>query len=158
MQLYFVRHGQAGNRQDWVPRDDALRPLTDEGIARMRQSAETMRKLGLRPDVILTSPLTRARQTADIVAGALGCNVAEEPGLAPGFDLFTLSTLLQAHPNGEALLLVGHEPDFSETVSALVGGGNVMVKKGSLVRVDLLSLEPLRGVLIWLIPPRLLAL
>ncbi len=156
MILYFVRHGLAEDRAAWDSADDHLRPLTKAGIDKMRASARTMRKLGVAPDVILTSPLTRARQTADLVAEELKVKVVEYAGLAPGFNQHNLPDLVAAYTNAGALLLVGHEPDFSITVEGLIGGGRLVVKKGSLIRVDLTALDPLRGELVWLIPPKAL--
>ncbi len=158
MKLYFVRHGQAEDRAAWAPAQDHLRPLTEAGKQRMRDSARTMRKLGLKPAVVLTSPLVRAVQTAEIVAKELGCNVVQEEALGPGFGVGALAELLESYGEGDSLLLVGHEPDFSATIEGLVGGGRVVVKKGSLIRVDLFSLTPPRGELHWMIPPKLLAL
>ncbi len=158
MKLYFVRHGQAESRDTWPQAQDHLRPLSEDGVRRMHTTARTFRKLGLQPAAILTSPLIRARQTADIVAEALGCEIVEEESLEPGFGLTALKALLQRHADAEALMLVGHEPDFSSTVEGLISGGRLVVKKGSLIRVDLFSLNPPRGELIWLIPPKVLTL
>lgn len=154
MRLYFVRHGRAEDRLLWH-QPDALRPLTEDGIARMEQSARTMARLDLDLDLILTSPLVRARQTADIVAEALGCPVEEHEALV-GLDVDVLGELLLETVSADSLMLVGHEPDFSLTVAGLIGG-RVAVKKGSLIRVDLFSSVPPRGELVWNIPPRLLA-
>ncbi len=157
MILYFVRHGVAENREEWFESDD-LRPLTEDGEKRMRAAARWMGKLGVRPAVILTSPLVRARQTADILAEVLSAPVEESPALEPGFGISALGELLKAYPDADSLLLVGHEPDFSATIEGLMGGGRVSVKKGSLIRVDLFSTTPPRGQLIWNIPPRMLTL
>lgn len=157
MKLYFVRHGRAENREEWF-REDSLRPLTKEGKQRMAVSAEKMQTLGLAPDAILTSPLVRARQTADIVADVLGVEVVELEALGPGFSVNRLQGVLADFADAESLMLVGHEPDFSFTVEDLIGGGSVLVKKGSLIRVDLDSLAPPRGELVWMIPPKLLVL
>ncbi len=156
MRLYFVRHGQAADRLLW-DQPDALRPLTEDGISRMEKSARTMVKLGLGVDLILTSPLVRARQTADIVAEALGCPV-EESDAVLDLDVDVLGELLLETLSADSLMLVGHEPDFSQTVEGLIGGGRVAVKKGSLIRVDLFSTYPPQGELVWSIPPKLLAL
>lgn len=158
MIVYFVRHGLAEDRHLWAPRDDYDRPLTTEGIAKMEKSAQTMRKLGVRPALILTSPLIRARQTADIVGEALAREVIEEPDAGPGFDLRRLADLLARYGERGDLMVVGHEPDFSITVEGLTGGGRVVVKKGSLIRVDVTNQYPPRGELAWSIPPRFLAL
>ncbi len=158
MILYFVRHGRAEDRADWPPANDHLRPLTEDGIQDMKKSAVTLRKLGVKPAVILTSPLVRARQTAEIVAAALDMPYEEDAALEPGFGINQLTDILEAHPATESLLLVGHEPDFSILVQMLCGGGRVEVKKGSLIRVDLFSTQPPAGTLVWSIPPKALLL
>lgn len=154
MQIYFLRHGRAQARADW-PGDDAARPLTPEGIEAMRREARMLRDRGLAVDTIVTSPLVRARQTAEIVAKRLGLaeSLAEDDRLAHGFDAGRLAKLVAAHPGTEKLLLVGHEPDFSDTVSELIGGGAVVLKKGGLARVDLAEPAPGGGRLVWLLTP-----
>jgi phosphohistidine phosphatase len=157
--LYFLRHGLA-DREAYTGTDDRLRPLTPAGMARMEAEAITLGRLDLKCDRILTSPLTRCRQTADIAATALGLGEAlvEEEALACGFGLRDLPDLLAKHVDCRALMLVGHEPDFSGTVSGLTGGSDVVFKKGALARVDLHRPGKPAGELVWLIPPKLLAL
>ena len=156
MRLYFLRHGRA-DRDAWSGTDFA-RPLTAEGVARLERTAVRLARLGLRPDAILTSPLVRARQTAEIAAAGLGREdrLREDDRLAGGFGPDALAAILADHADAAELLLVGHEPAFSETVGALTGG-DVTCKKGSLVRVDLHATAPPAGTLVWLLPPRLLA-
>jgi phosphohistidine phosphatase len=157
MDLFFLRHGIAGDRGDWTG-DDSLRPLTSKGRSQLAAAAKVMASLGLEFDAILTSPLVRARETAEIIAVRLGAidRLQEEPQLEPGFDIGKLSSVLAGTGRGRTLLLVGHEPDFSRTISALVGGGNLVMKKGGLARVALADDQPLRGELLWLLPPKLL--
>lgn len=157
MRLYFVRHGRAEDREVWAPKDDGLRPLTPDGIARMKTSAATIKALNIRPDVILTSPLTRAAQTAEILGETLRSDVVEVPGLAH-FGVGVLSELIAKYNAAESPMLVGHEPDFSTVLEMITGGGHIMVKKGSLIRVDMYALRPPRGYLVWSIPPRMLTL
>lgn len=155
--LYFLRHGQAGNRDEWQG-DDSARPLTTEGKRRMKAEAAAIRKLDLGLDMILSSPLVRARATAEIVAEAVGpsARLLIEPRLAPGFGPRPLKALLTAHRGAAALMLVGHEPDFSQTISHLIGGGRLDVKKGALALVELEDRIALAGRLVWLVPPRAL--
>jgi phosphohistidine phosphatase len=110
------------------------------------------------PDVILSSPLVRAQQTAEIVATGLDLRdrLVMDPRLGPGFDPRQLKALLAAHRDASTLLLVGHEPDFSETISRLIGGGRLDVKKGGLALVELEDRASLAGRLLWLLPPRML--
>jgi phosphohistidine phosphatase len=157
MRLYFLRHGLA-DWPEWDIARDHERPLTKEGLKKMKAEAKTIATLYLRPDAILSSPYTRAYQTADIVAKELGLEVRVEPLLAPGFDLERLAELVQASARAQALLLTGHEPSFSTVITRLIGGGRVQMKKGALARVDLLGEvdEALQGELVWLLQPKTL--
>lgn len=154
MILYFLRHGLAGSRKDWRG-DDFLRPLTRKGMKNMVRQADTFADLDLNLDLIITSPLARAFQTADIVADELklGERLVQDERLSPGFGIDDLEQVLNEHAGAENLMLVGHEPDFSQTISALIGGCRVVCKKGGLARVDIFSTDPLQGELVWLIPP-----
>jgi phosphohistidine phosphatase len=157
MILYFLRHGLAGLREEWTE-DDSLRPLTKLGMKKMVKTADLLAGLDLGLDLIVTSPLTRAFQTADIVAHRfkLEDHLMQDERLAPGFGTQELIEILQAYPEAENIMLVGHEPDFSFTIGALTGG-RVVCKKGGLARVDITSTDPLQGELAWLVPPKLLA-
>lgn len=158
MILYFLRHEIAVEREDWAD-DDALRPLTDAGKQRVELVGKAMAHLQLESVPILTSPLLRARQTAEIVARRLRAvhRIEQEPLLAPGFGPRQLSAIVRARANERGLLLVGHEPDFSYTIGQLIGGAHVVCKKGGLVRVDLSQQQPLQGTLAWLVPPKVFA-
>jgi len=155
MILYFLRHGVAGSREEWKG-DDALRPLTKKGMKNMVSQAKTIDEMDLKLDLIITSPLARAFQTADIVADELdmGEKLVQDERLGPGFGSEDLVEVLQSHPEANNILLVGHEPDFSQTISALIGGSRLVVKKGGLARVDVINADPLQGELVWLLPPR----
>jgi phosphohistidine phosphatase len=155
VRLYLLRHGLA-DWPDWDPARDDERPLTREGIAKLRAEARAFERLDLRLDAILSSPLARARESAAIVAERLGLEPMLEPALAPGFDAKKLRPLLQRHAKADALLLVGHEPDLSATIAELAGGARVALKKGGLARLDLESLQPPAGTLAWLVPAKLL--
>jgi len=166
MRLYFLRHGLAANREDWPAEEDFARPLTARGRDQLEHTAEILAALDLRLDVILTSPLIRALQTAEIVAKRLDMldRLVQDRRLSPGFDAGQLPAILPAHPGAANLMLVGHEPDFSQIISALIGGGCVVCKKGGLARVDVPPVGAwppgtrLAGELVWLIPPSVLAL
>jgi phosphohistidine phosphatase len=155
--LFFLRHGLADHPD--FHGDDDHRPLTRDGEVRLRAQAACLAGLGLDLDVILTSPLTRAVQTAAIVAGRLGLadRVLEEPRLGSGFGLAALAAILAELPvDHHRIMLVGHEPGFSLVVGAITGGSRVVVKKGGLARVDLDDGEELRGRLVWLLPPKVM--
>jgi phosphohistidine phosphatase len=155
--IYFLRHGKAVPRAGWTA-DDALRPLTPDGEAEMQREAKILKGLGIEPDVIVTSPLVRARRTAEIVADALGLTgrLVEDDRLAHGFDVRALGKIAAAHPNAQQMMLVGHEPEFSATVAAVIGGGQLVMKKGGMARVDLPDQSVKSGVLAWLATPALL--
>jgi phosphohistidine phosphatase len=118
--------------------------------------ARAMRRLHLRLDALLSSPLVRAHETATIVGRELGQELQLTEKLAPGCDLAQLFALLGEHRGAERVMLVGHEPDFSSLIGALTGGSNVLMKKGGLARVDIERLEQGIGTLAWLLPPRVL--
>lgn len=158
MKVFFLRHGQAGDPEEWKG-DDAARPLTDDGKTRMAREAKTLAKLGIKVDSLLSSPLVRAKQTADIVGDALGVRGAvEDERLAPGFGLDKLAAIVADHSREDAIMLVGHEPGFSETIGALVGGARIDLKKGGLAYVEVTAGSAISGELVWLLPPKLLVL
>jgi phosphohistidine phosphatase len=157
MRVYFLRHGKAEDRATWRG-DDAARPLTAEGEEALRREAKALRAVDLALDLIVTSPLARARGTAEIVADELGLGgrLVEDARLAPGFDVRHLEHLLAAHGPAESVMVVGHEPDFSHTVAELIGGGDIVMKKGGLARVDVTAPAAGGGQLVWLLTPPLL--
>ncbi|HUI69037.1 MAG TPA: histidine phosphatase family protein, partial [Spirochaetia bacterium] len=158
MDLYLLRHGDALGKEEWKG-DDNARALSEEGAARMGREARTLADLSLGISLILSSPLVRAMKTAQIVAAALELKGSPLPDkrLSPGFNLPALREILAEHADVAALLLVGHEPDFSETIAAVIGGGRVECKKGGLARLDIADPLRPRGSLLWLLPPRVLA-
>ncbi len=153
MKLYFLRHGIA-DWPDWDPARDHERPLTKDGLKKMKEQAKGLADLGVSFDVVLSSPYVRAYQTADIVAGKLGLEVKTEPRLAPGFNLDKLRQIVADFAQAEALLLVGHEPTLSLIIAELTGGGRVQMRKGALARVDVN--DDLQGELVWLLQPKVL--
>lgn len=154
LRLYFLRHGKALSRAAWEE-DDDLRPLTPEGVAEVQRIGAYLAGAGLRPGVIVSSPLVRAWRTAELVAEALGLGerlVADER-LGHGFDRSALAGVVAEHGAEDALLLVGHEPSFSAVVGELIGGGRVVCKKGGLARVDVDGPDLAGGRLVWLLSP-----
>lgn len=153
LRLYFLRHGRAASRAEWRG-EDRLRPLTPEGEAAVAREAATLAAMDLGFAAVVTSPLERARRTAEIVVAALdGVPLEQDERLAPGFDLAALRAVVAEHGAPKALMLVGHEPDFSRVVGALIGGGRVVCKKGGLARVDVADGGLGEGELVWLLPP-----
>jgi len=153
MELYFFRHGHAEDAQG-PDFDDFARKLTDKGIERTQAAGRALHKLGVKPVRIYTSPRLRARQTAEILANELGLVPEAREELNFGFNPHLIPALINDIPNDTAVMLVGHEPDLSITVGALVEGGEIEMKKGGMARVDLLARTPMRGVLMWLLTPR----
>ena len=155
--LYFVRHGLA-DRAAFSGDDDRRRPLTDGGREQLRRQGEVMAGLDLGVELILSSPLLRAEQTAAILAEALAPagGLVLDPRLGLSFGTGALARMLREHGEAQRLLLVGHEPSFSEVVGEITGGSQVTCRKGSLIRVDLHGEGPPRGSLEWSIPARVL--
>jgi phosphohistidine phosphatase len=150
MRLYFLRHGIAEDRAPG--RSDAERRLTPEGIEQMERVGEGLRALDLDLDAILTSPLVRARETADLAAKALGLKdrLHEEPLLASGARFGDLQQALADAPEKGRIMLVGHEPDLSGFVEVLTGG-RVRMEKASVAYVKARVVEPGMGELRWLL-------
>jgi phosphohistidine phosphatase len=149
MKLFFLRHGEA----DWPnwTKPDNERPLTERGRNEMKRVAKFLERLKLVPDVILTSPLPRASQTAEIVGKRLGIELQIESALAHGFNIERLRRLL-AKRDAECIMIVGHEPEFSEIIGELTGGKTKISKAG----VALLEINRscTSGTLLWLFPPK----
>lgn len=148
MKLFFLRHGKA-DWPDWQKSDDD-RPLTGAGRDEVRLVAQLLVRLKAAPDFILTSPLPRAAQTAEIAAQHLGAELREEKLLEPGFGAAELKRVLKEY-SAQSLMLVGHEPDFSETIASLTNG-RIKLAKAGVASVELES--PDRGRLRWLFPPK----
>ena len=122
MNLYLMRHGIAVAADDLGVIQDQERPLTSKGIKRMRRAARGLRRLEIEFDGILTSPLVRARQTADIIAAALGMEsrLEEITELAPESSVEHLIFGLTRYQERDQLLLVGHQPLLGQTLASLI--------------------------------------
>jgi phosphohistidine phosphatase len=153
IQLYLLRHADAGDPEAWSGPDEE-RPLSDKGRRQSERLAAFLAGLRFRPDLIATSPKLRARETADIVAAALGLPVVSDDLLAGSVDYREVDAILEAHGRPAKAVLVGHDPDFSDLLSGLVGAGDIAMKKGALARIDIVrGIQPGGGALRWLIPP-----
>lgn len=153
MRLYFFRHGNAEDA-DLASLSDFSRVLTSKGVERTKAAAATLKALDLKLTRLYSSPLVRAQQTAEILAKALDVPVTERDEIGPGFSLEAVAELIADFNDEDAIMFVGHEPDFSTTISRCIGGGDINMKKGSLARVDVLTREPLHGMLVWLVPAK----
>ena len=163
MKLYLLRHGEAEDHGDSRYPDDAARPLTPKGIRRTKLLAHSLRQWEVEFDVILSSPLVRARETAEIVARGLrlGGSLEFTSYLAASGEPEKLIRQINSlRPEPQAVLLVGHEPDLSTLISVLCSGSShavVVMKKGGLCRLDVDQLACGRCARVeWLLPPRLL--
>src|ERR1041385_3939688 len=140
MNIFILRHGLAVDHGAPGYPDDASRPLTAEGKAKVRQIARAIEKLDLDFDLILSSPLKRARQTAEIAAEELRLNkkLAFSDALTPhGNTKDLINQINQLEPKN--IVLVGHEPYLSELISLLVSGSSgfsVELKKGGLAKLS----------------------
>lgn len=166
MNLYFMRHGIALPPETSSHTSDRDRPLSPKGTKRVRKAAKGIYRLGISFDAVLSSPFLRARQTADIVAGALRKEITTEEifGLAPERSVADLMADLTPYKHRDHLLLVGHEPSLSDILSHLLHGQAgtkiaVKFKKGTVCRIFVDVLPPTGpATLEWLLTPKQLRL
>jgi len=160
MNLFLLRHALAVEREEFDFATDEARPLVAKGRRQLRATAAVLRDLKIQFDAIWSSPLVRTRQTAEIIAGEMKNKKAvvlvEE--LRPGGSSKKLVQKISAQKKlPENLLLVGHEPDFSELLSLFVTGhaaGGFALKKGGLAKLEIEKLRPGKcAILAWLLTP-----
>lgn len=139
MQVYLLRHGIAEEAS--ATGNDADRALTAEGRRKLRQVLQAAARAEVNPTLILSSPLKRAMQTAEIAQSVFKHNneVLQTKALTPGSTVEQVWDEIRAHRDEKALLLVGHNPLFSELAAYLLGSQTLQFdfKKGALLRVDL---------------------
>jgi phosphohistidine phosphatase len=136
--LYLVRHAIAADRGPAWP-DDSKRPLTSDGMKKFRRAARGVADLGVEVDRMLTSPLVRARQTAELLAAALPGDppIVETHALAPGASFEALVKIVEEYGDCRALALVGHEPGIGDLAARLIGAPSPLeFKKGAVCRID----------------------
>ena len=145
------------------PAGDTERALTPKGRLRMAEEAKGLRDLKVRPEIILSSPLQRARETATIIAQELGAIRLEElPQLAPGpYGPADVLAALRPYDQLKEIALVGHQPALGELASFMLTGSTsdceVEFKKGAVVCLDQFhSGEQNRFALVWSLPPKVL--
>jgi phosphohistidine phosphatase len=158
-ELYLIRHAIAEARGDAWP-DDTKRPLSEDGIDRMKKEARGLARLNVSVDVILTSPLVRTKQTAELVAAALDSRppIVNIDSLAPGGSYAAFVADLEKHARKHSIALVGHEPGIGELAARLVGSRHPFeFKKGAVCRIDLDEIPPSGpGHLRWMLTPKIL--
>ena len=153
MILYFLRHGAAGSP---LPGDDDARELTEGGRAALRAAARVWQRLNLRPDVVISSPLPRALQTAALFCEAVGGEPVTHDGLRPGASWGGFARAMAAYPDARRVMFVGHEPDLSRAIVELTGAASVRMRKGGLACVEFYGVpEPGGGEIAWLLDPDL---
>jgi phosphohistidine phosphatase len=161
MELYFIRHAAAepvGQENDYL---DERRRLTAEGRQRMQETAAGLRSLGVKFDAILTSPLMRAIETAEIIAQALEMDrnlIQRTAALAPQSTVGSLVIEIRKHAELAGVAIIGHQPDIGQAISRVVCGypdASIQFKKGSVCAVRVSETAPtIRGVLLWLMTPK----
>jgi phosphohistidine phosphatase len=158
-ELYLIRHGIAEERGDAWP-DDSKRPLTEDGMSRLRKSARALARLGVSFDIVLTSPLVRTQQTAEIVAAAFSPKppIVSVDALTPEGSPAAVINELEKHAKRTRIAIVGHEPGIGDLAAKLVGmRAEMEFKKGAIARIDVEAVPPKTpGMLRWFVPPRFL--
>lgn len=154
LELYLVRHADAGDSALWTG-DDRERPLSKKGRRQAKALARTLKDLGLRVDALISSPLIRAAQTAKPIAKATGVEVLTDERLGYAFGKQELADLVAGlGADAQRVVLVGHDPGFTD-VASLLAGTDISMAKGALARIDLADREVRAGAgdLRWLLPP-----
>ena len=162
MELFVIRHAIAeplGKQNEF---SDEKRALTAEGKNRMREVAKGLVKLGVEVDLILTSPLVRAVETAEIVGTAAGLTkkeIVQSGNLGPGASAEKLFAEIKGLAGVEAIALIGHQPDLGGLISRIIQTKSselsIQLKKGSVCCLNVTETVPtLRGEMVWLLTPR----
>src|SRR6185437_7997580 len=159
LEMYLIRHGVAAERGPEFP-DDSKRPLTSDGIARLRREARALKELGVEFEQIITSPLARTKQTADVFAEALETKpaVATADALAPAGTPAAVVQEIMKYIRKGRIAIVGHEPNLGELAAQLIGAkAPLAFKKGGICRIDFDILPPKgTGGLRWFVTPKML--
>jgi phosphohistidine phosphatase len=153
MDLILLRHGKA---EDFHSQGDSARALVEKGREQARRAGLILQVAGLLPEIVLTSPLVRARQTADEFCQAAGIPGPVVQGwLACGCRPETVAAELAAFHDFKRVVIVGHEPDFSRYIQWSMGayGASIEMKKGALACLRV-SPPARHGLLVYLIPPK----
>ncbi len=155
MLVYFVRHASAGQHKA-DPAKDEKRPLDNDGIEQCTNMGRALAALQTHVDLILSSPLKRAAQTASLIANELGYEekIVLTPALRPEANYAKFAVLLEDNAQHEAIMVTGHNPNLSEFLGRLIGGGSragTDLKKGAVARVEV---DRRRGILHWVLTPK----
>ena len=157
-----MRHGIAVTRGSAGFNDDSKRPLTPDGKDKLRKATAGLAKIQFDVDWIVTSPLVRAVETAEIVAETLGSKAPIDfcDALRPGGSAEALVAFLAKRSGRRRVLVVGHEPDLSDMAARLVGGGrnaNLAFRKAGCCLIAFDEFPPKSpGQLVWWLTPKIL--
>ncbi|MDE1838934.1 MAG: phosphohistidine phosphatase SixA [Thaumarchaeota archaeon] len=157
MDLLILRHGEAG-RHSLSP-GDSKRQLTSEGRQEIVDLSNGLQSLKVKLDYIFTSPLSRARQTAEIVAKSLeyAGKIEDLDSLKPEGNRLEFYSVLSKLKRDSVVLVVGHEPYLSEMISEAISQSDcrIRLKKAGLARIKVISTLPkIKGELRWLLTPK----
>ncbi|MGI9103164.1 MAG: phosphohistidine phosphatase SixA [Terriglobales bacterium] len=157
MLVYFLRHASAGDPKS-DPSKDEKRPLDKDGVQQCGYVGRALALLETHVDLVISSPLKRATQTASLVANELAyeSKIEISPALRPQASYAQFRDMLTRYENLEAIMVVGHNPNLSDFLGRVIGGGSgaaVDLKKGAVARVDVARH---RGVLNWCVTPKVL--
>ncbi len=160
MKLILIRHGAAEDAQEWQAqgKNDELRPLTNAGRKKMRRQARGVARLAPRLELIISSPLLRAKQTAEILHNEFPkARLRESKLLSPGTSPLQMLEVVSAHQPDAVIAVVGHEPNLSLFLGLLISGGLdalLRFKKGAACLVEFTGQpEKGRGRLCWFAAP-----
>jgi phosphohistidine phosphatase len=162
MKLYLLRHGIAVDRIGGAIRSDFDRPLTDEGRKELYVVGEALKRLNARLEVVISSPLLRARQTGEIIAEVYGLDKPLEitEALAPGGASSDVYKVLRKYSSANEVVLVGHEPDIGRLAATLLWAGtefDMPFKKAGVCRIDVSDVPPsYPGRLKWFVTPKVM--
>ena len=151
--LVLMRHGVA---EDDNPDGDAARRLTARGHVRTGTAARGLIALGITPDIVLTSPLIRCRDTAALVADAAACPIAADARLAPGMLVDDLLEVVLEHPDASTILVCSHQPGLSYALSDLTGCGPIAFGRPQAAAISLGAPRAGGGRLTAVLPPDVL--
>ena len=157
MIIYFLRHASAGKTM-LNPKKDERRALDEEGILQARYVGRVLANLDVQVDQIVSSPLTRARQTASLVANELAFEsaVQMDDALRPDAELEQFQAMLARYKKYDAIMIVGHNPSMTEFLGKSISGGTgaaqIDFKKGAVAKVEM---NGRTGTLQWLVTPKI---
>lgn len=162
MKLYLLRHGIAVERIGGPIHSDFQRPLTEEGTAELYLVGAALKRLNVKADLIVSSPLVRAKQTAEVISEVLNCgkDIEITEALAPGGSASDVYKVLRNFSSLPEIFLVGHEPDIGRLAGTLLWSGpefDMPFKKAGICRIDIGDVPPsYPGRLKWFLTPKVM--